>query len=185
MVARILQAFPGDPRLPRALALACRVHAREVRQHTGAPYLTHPVAVAERLLQLGASAAMVAAGLLHDVREHDPSLTHACLVDEVGEEAADYVADLTDRWPASTGLPRAERKHRYTLQLAGAAPAVHSIKLADIEHNTLDLVRDAPGFARVYVPEKLAQATLLTAGDARLRQAVLRQLWAAQVALLG
>src|ERR1700679_2018336 len=52
----------------RAYAVAERAHAGQNRQ-SGEPYITHPVAVAQILADLGVGSKTIAAALLHDTVE--------------------------------------------------------------------------------------------------------------------
>ena len=54
--------------LVAAFDLAYQLHKGQFRK-SGEPYITHPVAVADLLRELGASASVIAAGFLHDVVE--------------------------------------------------------------------------------------------------------------------
>ena len=58
----------------RAFEVAERAHKGQLRK-SGDPYITHPVAVAEILLDFGLDANSIAAALLHDTVE-DTSYSH-------------------------------------------------------------------------------------------------------------
>ena len=58
----------------KAYAYAAAAHAGQVRL-SGEPYLSHPLAVAEVLAELGFDAHSVAAGLLHDTVEDTKATT--------------------------------------------------------------------------------------------------------------
>ena len=60
---------PSSPLSRSALAFATRCHADQRRSSDGAPFIEHPLEVAELLRQAGCSEVLVAAGLLHDVVE--------------------------------------------------------------------------------------------------------------------
>ena len=74
----------------KAYAYAAAAHAGQVRL-SGEPYLSHPLAVAEVLAELGFDAHAVAAGLLHDTVE-DTKVT----LEEVDAEFGEQVADIVD-----------------------------------------------------------------------------------------
>ena len=74
----------------KAYAYAAAAHAGQVRL-SGEPYLSHPLAVAEVLAELGFDAHSVAAGLLHDTVE-DTKVT----LEEVDAEFGEQVADIVD-----------------------------------------------------------------------------------------
>lgn len=167
-----------DPRVRLAVEVAAKAHARQIRRYTGLPYVTHPYGVAMRLLAIGADTNMVIAGLLHDVLEDSP-MTEVALEQGFGVDVRELVVALTDHWPASTGLSRAERKLRYQAQLANASARVQSIKLADTVDNLELVVVHDSRFARVYLPEKSALVQVLVKGDPELlrqaREAVARE----------
>ena len=77
----------------KAYAYAAAAHAGQVRL-SGEPYLSHPLAVAEVLAELGFDAHSVAAGLLHDTVE-DTKVTLEEVDAEFGEQVADIVAGVT------------------------------------------------------------------------------------------
>jgi len=53
-----------------ALRFAARCHARQRRESDGAPFIAHPIEVAQLLRDAGCSDVVIAAGLLHDVVEN-------------------------------------------------------------------------------------------------------------------
>lgn len=162
--------------LLRALEVASAAHDGQVRKYGGGPYLLHPVAVAVRLVRLGLPLDYAILGLLHDVREEDPSITHDALARGFGASMADDVASLTNLWDV-IDLPRAERKARYTAQLAIASARAQTVKLADIEDNVPGIVAGAPQFAPVYLAEKRAQFQVLRAVPFDLRAATRKVLF--------
>ena len=77
----------------RAYDVAEEMHQGQIRK-SGEPYLTHPMAVAEILADLGMDEETIAAGLLHDVVE-DTSYTMEEMQRDFGEEVADLVDGVT------------------------------------------------------------------------------------------
>ncbi len=74
--------------IERAYEVAARAHAAQKRQ-SGEPYITHPLAVAQILADLGLGPRAIAAALLHDtVEDTDYRL------DELAAEFGDEVAML-------------------------------------------------------------------------------------------
>ena len=74
----------------RAFERADSAHAGQLRK-SGDPYITHPVAVAEILVEFGLDAPTLAAALLHDcVEDTNYSL------DELRREFGDEVANLVE-----------------------------------------------------------------------------------------
>src|SRR5688572_7918928 len=79
--------------LRRAYALAEEAHSGQLRD-SGAPYIQHPLQVAETLADLTSDAPTIAAGLLHDVVE-DTSVDLERIRHEFGEEVARLVDGVT------------------------------------------------------------------------------------------
>ena len=82
----------GDE-VSRAFEVARGAHEGQLRK-SGEEYITHPVAVAEILANLGLNAPTIIAALLHDTVEDTPySLTKLRL--DFGDEIADLVDGVT------------------------------------------------------------------------------------------
>lgn len=77
----------------RALELATKAHAGQTRK-SGEPYIIHPTAAAQYLLDWGLDADTVAAGLLHDTVE-DTALDLADIEAEFGTGVANLVDGVT------------------------------------------------------------------------------------------
>lgn len=171
--AKLLAHYSSSSSLRQALAFAAEVHAGQLRKYGDGPYLGHPVAVALRMASLGLAEDYAILGLLHDVREHDASVTFGDLEARFGLALACDVDILTNMWDASVPLmPRADRKALYTEQLRLATVRAQTIKLADIEDNLPGIVANDPLFAAVYLSEKRVQFQVLTAAPVDLRAAV-------------
>ncbi|MBW8484789.1 HD domain-containing protein [Actinomadura sp. PM05-2] len=128
--------------LLRAYAVAERMHRGQLRK-SGAPYITHPLAVATILAGLGLDTDTLVAALLHDTVEDTP-YTLAEVRAGFGEEIAALVDGLTkldgDRWRG-----RAEAETFRKIVLAAAADLrVLVIKLADRLHNLRTLGYQPP-----------------------------------------
>lgn len=136
----------------RALAFATNAHAGQVRKYSGEPYITHPIAVAEIVRRVTDDPEMIAAALLHDVVEDTP-FTIDKIAFQFGERVALLVSDLTDVSRPADGN-RATRKRIDREHTAKAHPDAKTVKLADLIHNTDDITRNDPGFAKVYLAEK-------------------------------
>jgi GTP pyrophosphokinase len=118
-----------------ALAFSRTAHEGQLRQ-SGAPYISHPIAVARILTPLHLDAQAITAALLHDVAE-DTSIS----IDEISEKFGAPVAELVD------GLSKLDKLKFETLQDAQAENfrkmlmamardvRVILIKLADRLHN--------------------------------------------------
>ena len=125
--------------LKAALFAADRHRNQRRKGHRGAPYINHPLAVAECLATAGIEDPdILAAALLHDTVE-DTNTSLAELEELFGQRVASIVAEVTD----DKSLPKAERKRR---QIASASTKSHEaklVKLADKICNLRDL-RDCP-----------------------------------------
>lgn len=121
------------PLVYRAYQVARRQHEGQFRQ-SGEPYITHPVAVANILAELGVGAVTVAAALLHDtVEDTDYSLDQ--LTDEFGEEIAMLVDGVTKLDKVTYGdSAQAETVRKMVIAMSKDI-RVLVIKLADRLHN--------------------------------------------------
>ena len=79
--------------IENAYEVAAKAHQGQFRA-SGRPYITHPVIVADILIDMGLDVATVCAALLHDTVE-DTYLTDADLRQNFGDEIADLVAGVT------------------------------------------------------------------------------------------
>ena len=119
--------------LQRGYDLAEECHRGQLRK-SGDPYITHPLAVATILAELGMDTTTLVAALLHDTVE-DTGLT----LDDVRREFGDQVAHLVDGVTKLDKVrygPAAEAETIRKMIVAMARdPRVLVIKLADRLHN--------------------------------------------------
>lgn len=126
----------------RALAFAAHKHRDQRRKDAGAaPYINHPIALAELLVTVGgvSDAVTLCAAILHDTIE-DTETSHAELAGLFGTAIADIVAEVTD----DKALPKAERKALQIVHAASASPAAQLVKLADKTCNLRDIAATPP-----------------------------------------
>lgn len=125
----------------RARAYCIRAHEGQTRR-SGAPYSTHPIAVAEILAREGVDdPEILAAACLHDVLEDCP-VDRETLAREFGERVARLVEELTNLGPPGRTF---EEKHRALAEEARRmSPDAKWIKLADRWHNLSDLAGASP-----------------------------------------
>ncbi len=119
----------------RAFELAVEAHRTQVRA-TGDPYVTHPIASAQILADLGIDPVAVAAALLHDVPE-DTEYSLAEIEERFGPEIAHLVDGVTKLSKFSTHSheqQQAENIRKMFLAMADDIRVV-LIKLADRLHN--------------------------------------------------
>jgi len=79
--------------LSKAFNFAIEAHKNQKRM-SGAPYVVHPVAVADILAELKLDSATIITGLLHDTIE-DTNITYGVVLKEFGKEVADLVDGVT------------------------------------------------------------------------------------------
>ncbi|MEK7810306.1 MAG: bifunctional (p)ppGpp synthetase/guanosine-3',5'-bis(diphosphate) 3'-pyrophosphohydrolase [Pseudomonadota bacterium] len=125
-----------------ALEFSRTAHAGQLRQ-SGAPYVTHPIAVARILTPLHLDVHAIIAALLHDVVE-DTSITSTEIADRFGKQVADLVDGLSkiDKLQFETKEDAQAENFRKMLMAMARDVRVILIKLADRMHNmrTLDSV---------------------------------------------
>ncbi|MEO3784526.1 HD domain-containing protein [Actinocorallia sp. B10E7] len=145
---------PDIAELRRAYAVAERMHRGQLRK-SGNPYITHPLAVALILAQLGLDRTCLVAALLHDTVEDTPYTLEEVRAD-FGDEVALLVDGVTkldgERWSKEQAEAETFRK----IVLAAAADLrVLVVKLADRLHNLRTLGAQPP-----HKRERIARATL-------------------------
>ncbi|QCB97501.1 bifunctional (p)ppGpp synthetase/guanosine-3',5'-bis(diphosphate) 3'-pyrophosphohydrolase [Arthrobacter sp. PAMC25564] len=119
--------------IQRAFVVAERCHRGQKRK-SGDPYITHPVAVATILAELGLSGTTLAAALLHDTVE-DTSYTLEDLKAEFGPEVAMLVDGVTKLDKVSFGEAAQSETVRKMVVAMAKDIRVLMIKLADRLHN--------------------------------------------------
>lgn len=139
-------------RIRAAESFACRAHEGQKRR-SGQPYISHPLAVAGYLIELGMDADTIMAGLLHDVVEDTPTELSeierlfgadvAALVDgvtKVGQVAYEPQPGVTERRQQVS----AENIRKLLLAMSRDLRII-IIKLADRLHNlqTLEFLPEA------------------------------------------
>jgi guanosine-3',5'-bis(diphosphate) 3'-pyrophosphohydrolase len=112
-------------------AEAC--HRGQLRK-SGDPYITHPLAVATILAELGMDTTTLVAALLHDTVE-DTGLTLDDITDEFGPEVAHLVDGVTKLDKVKFGAAAEAETIRKMVVAMARDPRVLVIKLADRLHN--------------------------------------------------
>jgi guanosine-3',5'-bis(diphosphate) 3'-pyrophosphohydrolase len=142
-------------RIRKAYLLGAHAHAGQTRK-SGEPYITHPVAVARILAELGMDAETIIAAILHDTLEDTP-LSRAELETEFGPTVTALVDGVTklDRVKFRSLQEAAAESFRKMLLAMARDLRVILIKLADRLHNMRTLAAMAPE-AR----ERIARETL-------------------------
>lgn len=165
----------------RALAFAAEAHGSvgQTRKYTGEPYINHPVEVMEIVRGVEHTDEMLAAALLHDTIEDTPT-TREDVEREFGPKVAALVMELTDQCHEGN---RATRKAAEAARLGTISPEAQTVKIADFISNSRSIVEHDPGFARVYLREKVRVLSVMTDGDPSLYAQALRQIEDAKEAI--
>ncbi len=141
--------------IQKAYVYAASAHAGQTRL-SGEPYLSHPLAVAYTLAELGFDEATVVAGLLHDTVE-DTKATVEDLDDLFGEDVADIVDGVTkiSLIPFDSKEDAQAENIRKMILAMSHDIRVLMVKLADRIHNmrTLD-------FQKEHKQRRIAQETM-------------------------
>ena len=162
-----MESIYEDVDTRRALVIAAAAHEGQVRKYTGEAYITHPMAVAETLLEYGIEdPEMHAAALLHDVVE-DTEMTIEYVRAEFGVRVSILVNGLTKL--ELPGVNRAKRKEIEALRLAKVGVGVQTIKYADLLHNMKSIVVHDPKFAKVFLREARVLCDVMEDGDPDLQ----------------
>ncbi|WP_431277380.1 RelA/SpoT family protein [Leifsonia poae] len=119
--------------IERAYTVAERAHSGQKRR-SGEPYITHPVAVAQILADLGIGVKTIAAALLHDTVE-DTEYTLDELRDAFGDEIAMLVDGVTKLDKVKYGDSAQAETVRKMIVAMSKDIRVLIIKLADRLHN--------------------------------------------------
>jgi len=142
-------------RVRKAYLIGARAHAGQTRK-SGEPYITHPVAVAGILADLGMDAETIIAAILHDTLEDTP-LSRAELEAEFGPTVAELVDGVTklDKLRFRSVAEAAAESFRKMLLAMARDMRVILIKLADRLHNMRTLAAMAPEARRRIARETL------------------------------
>src|ERR1700754_1837767 len=137
-------------RIRRAFLIGAAAHDGQTRK-SGEPYITHPVAVAQVLAELGLDAETIIAAILHDTLE-DTKLGRAELAGEFGETVAELVDGVTklDKMRFSSRQEADAESFRKMLLAMARDLRVILIKLSDRLHNMRTLgAKDGPSRRRI------------------------------------
>jgi GTP pyrophosphokinase len=119
--------------LHQAYAVAEQRHADQMRR-SGDPYITHPLAVANILAELGMDTTTLVAALLHDTVE-DTGYTMEALTADFGEEVAHLVDGVTKLDKVALGTAADAETIRKMIIAMARDGRVLVIKVADRLHN--------------------------------------------------
>ncbi|HKS45888.1 MAG TPA: bifunctional (p)ppGpp synthetase/guanosine-3',5'-bis(diphosphate) 3'-pyrophosphohydrolase [Amycolatopsis sp.] len=119
--------------LQRAYDVAEELH-RDQRRKSGDPYITHPLAVATILAELGMDTITLVAALLHDTVE-DTGYSLEKLAEDFGDKVAQLVDGVTKLDKVKLGTAAEAETIRKMVIAMARDPRVLVIKLADRLHN--------------------------------------------------
>ncbi|MQA27428.1 MAG: RelA/SpoT family protein [Micromonosporaceae bacterium] len=157
-VHRSIHPKANLPLLHHAHHVAHKMHDGQVRR-SGEPYISHPIAVARILAELGMDTTTLVAALLHDTVE-DTTCTLEALRKDFGDSVAHLVDGVTKLDGVFFGASAEAETIRKLIIAAGEDVRVIVIKLADRLHNMRTLrfksrpsqVRKAQATRDVLVP---------------------------------
>ncbi len=137
LYAAILEEHPAADLEPvgRAFDLAVAAHEGQMRA-TGDPFVTHPIASAQILAELGIDTIAIQAALLHDVPE-DTEFSLTDVEEKFGSEVAQLVDGVTKLSKFSTHSHEQQQAENIRKMLLAMAQDIRVvlIKLADRLHN--------------------------------------------------
>ena len=143
LLSKLSYLKPGEiTQIKKAFQFSDAAHLGQYR-HSGEPYITHPVAVAELCAKWRLDAPSIMAALMHDVIE-DTGCSKADLVEKFGNKVAELVEGLTklDKLEFQSHAEAQAESFRKMFMAMARDVRVILVKLADRTHNmrTLDAV---------------------------------------------
>ncbi len=140
-IEKLREKYEGDNLVlcEKAFDYAQKAHVNQKRA-SGEPYFTHPVAVANILIDLGLDAATIAAAFLHDVIEDTP-VSAGDIKKEFGEEVLMLVLGVTKLDKIEFTSKEEEQAENFRKIFVAMAKDIRTIiiKLADRLHNMRSL----------------------------------------------
>ena len=154
-VKKIIRYSDEDKaKISSAAVFAAKKHGDQKRK-SGEPYITHPMAVAEILMQIGMDADTVSAGLLHDTLE-DTDTTEDELATLFGKEVGEMVQAVTkiSRITDEKSIQEAETIKKMFFAMSKDLRVI-LIKLADKLHNMRTISGLSPERRRAFAEDCL------------------------------
>ncbi len=127
-------------RLVSAVEFACTHHSGQRRKGSGAPYVTHPMAVASLVAEFGGDEEQAIAAMLHDIIE-DCDVMREDVAERFGERVAEMVEACTDT-DATPKPPWRPRKEAHIAHVRGLTPDKKLVIACDKLHNARSIVTD-------------------------------------------
>ena len=132
---------PLGPKFEEAMIFANRIHAKQKRKATGAPYMAHILGVTANVLEDGGSEEEAIAALLHDAAEDQGGEEILLTIREkFGEKVEQIVRECSDTL-VSPKPPWKERKENHLHAVETALPETLRIMQADKVYNARNLQR--------------------------------------------
>ncbi len=135
-------------RFDDALLWACELHREQTRKGSGAPYISHLMAVASLVMEAGGDEDEAIGAVLHDAIEDQGGPRTR---EEIRRRFGDRVTALVDGCTDAEELPKPpwrERKEAFIASIRSAPASVRLIVTADKLHNVscsiADLEREGP-----------------------------------------
>ena len=135
--------FSNPEILTKAFKFALDAH-KDQKRVSGAPYIVHPIAVADILTELKLDSATIITGLLHDTIE-DTHATYDVVLKEFGKEVADLVDGVTKISALEEKAVQNSRAENFRKLILATSKDIRVllVKIADRLHNmrTLNAIR--------------------------------------------
>lgn len=125
----------------KAFELANFAHKGQSRKDINAPYISHSMAVASKVLEWGGDEDQFMAALLHDVIEKCGIIWLKQIKENCGEKVLEMVLECSDLLaePPSVRTPSRTRKFAYIEKLKKISEEALLISMADTWHNLQSL----------------------------------------------
>lgn len=125
----------------KAFELANFAHKEQIRKDINAPYISHPMAVASKVLEWGGDENQFMAALLHDVIEKRGIIFIKQIKENCGEKVLEMVLECSDilAEPPSVRTPSRARKLDYLEKLKTISEEALLISMADTWQNIQSL----------------------------------------------
>ena len=170
----------------RAYEFAKAAHGsiKQLRKYSNEPYITHLEEVCRILESAGETDQdVLAATLLHDVIDdvfpHKPEYGPLQIKELFGDRVLEMVYDLTNVFTHENfpNINRSDRKDLEAEIISKISDNSLKIKLADMIHNSGDIVKNDPEFASIYLKEIRKILDLLTPRMKASSNSLLLTLW--------
>ena len=126
----------------KALTLATRLHATQVRKGTTIPYIAHLLGVASIAMDYGADEEEAIAALLHDAAEDQGGEETLHRIEQrFGSRVAEIVAGCSDTFEFPKPAWR-KRKEDYISRMATESASIRLVSAADKLHNARSILAD-------------------------------------------